>query len=266
MSKVALQIESLGIGHRGDLALVHGWGLGKAVWQPVTAALGARYRVHLIELPGYGGPGPAPAAAGFSATAQALPDLLPAGTALCGWSLGSMLALQAALLAPRHFCRLILVGATPCFTRRAGWDCAQPPSLLDAFASAVAAEPRLALQRFVALLNQGDSSARENIRRLTPLAATPPAGTALAQGLAWLREVDLRPALESLQHAGALPTLLIHGRHDALMPLAAGEWLHERLPASRLEIFAAAAHAPFLNDGVRFAELLGDFCHAPAAA
>jgi pimeloyl-[acyl-carrier protein] methyl ester esterase len=178
-----------------------------------------------------------------------------------------MLALQAALLAPRHFCRLILVGATPCFTRRAGWDCAQPPSLLDAFASAVAAEPRLALQRFVALLNQGDSSARANIRRLAPLAAAPPASPALAQGLTWLREVDLRPALQSSAPAAlALPTLLIHGRHDALMPLAAAEWLHAKLPASRLEIFAAAAHAPFLNDGVRFAELLGDFCHAPAAA
>jgi len=264
MKTGALHIETLGEGRGGDLALVHGWGLGKAVWQPVIAALGQRFRLHLVDLPGYDGDGQnLPAAAGFVPTAQALVDLLPAGTALCGWSLGGLLALQAALLAPRHFSRLILVGASPCFAQRADWRCAQPPALLDAFGSAVAADVPLALRRFVTLLNQGDASARAITGRLAKLAATPPTGATLAQGLAWLAEVDLR---QRLQSAGlALPTLLIHGRHDSLIPCAAAAWLHEALPNSQLEIFAAAAHAPFLNDPERFAELTVDFCHAAAA-
>lgn len=264
MSTGAPRIERLGEGS-GDLALLHGWGIGKAVWQPVVAALGQRFRLHLIDLPGYSRieQNALPAVAGFTSTAQALIDRLPAGTALCGWSLGSLLALQAALLAPQYFSRLILVGSTPCFMQRAGWPCALPLALLDAFHSAVAADAALALQRFIALLNQGDASARANTRHLSKLAAAPPDGATLARGLHWLREVDLRQPLPSA--ALALPTLLIHGRHDTLMPLAAAQWLLEVLPDARLEIFDAAAHAPFLNDPGRFAELIGDFCHAPAA-
>ncbi len=260
----ALQIESRGAGRGGDLALVHGWGLGKAVWQPVIAALEQGFRLHLVELPGYGGSaqGPTAASAGFAPTAQALLDSLPAGTALCGWSLGGLLALQAARLAPRHFGRLILVGGTPCFTQRTGWPCAQAPALLDAFNSAVAADAPLALRRFVALLNQGDASARAITRRLAELAAAPAASATLAQGLAWLREIDLRPALQAA--ALALPTLLIHGRHDALIPVEAAQWLNKNLSNARLEIFASAGHAPFLNDPARFAEVISDFCHAPA--
>ncbi len=261
----SLQIESLGEGRGGDLALVHGWGLGKAVWQPVIAALSQRFRLHLVDLPGYGAFDETTLAtsAGFTPTAQALVDRLPAGTALCGWSLGGLLALQATLLAPRHFNRLILVGASPCFAQRADWRCAQPPALLDAFGNAVASDAPLALRRFVALLNQGDASARAITGRLAKLAATPPAGATLAQGLAWLREIDLRQALQSA--ALALPALLIHGRCDTMIPYAAAEWLHGELPISRIEIFDAAAHAPFLSDPERFADLTADFCHAPVA-
>ena len=45
------------------------------------------------------------------------------------------------------------------------------------------------------------------------------------------------------------------------MPLAAAQWLADRLPHARLEVFADAAHAPFLNDPGRFARLVGDFLH-----
>ena len=53
----------------------------------------------------------------FVDTAAAIADALPAGCALCGWSLGGLLALQAALpaLAPKRIDRLILCAATPAF-------------------------------------------------------------------------------------------------------------------------------------------------------
>jgi pimeloyl-ACP methyl ester carboxylesterase len=43
------------------------------------------------------------------------------------------------------------------------------------------------------------------------------------------------------------------------MPLPAAHWLKEQLPNAHLERFAGAAHAPFLNDPERFAQLIGDF-------
>ena len=54
-------------------------------------------------------------------------------------------------------------------------------------------------------------------------------------------------------------TLLVHGEHDPLMPLAAAQWLAGHMPNARIEVFPGAAHAPFLSQPERFAELLNRF-------
>ena len=245
------------IGNGPDLALIHGWGLGSATWQPVTEALAQRCRVHLVDLPGYG---EAPADSGdFAQTAQSLIDALPDGIALCGWSLGGMLALQAARLAPQKIARLILVGSTPSFMQRPDWPAAQPPDLLDTFADAITRDAAATLQRFIALLNQGDAQARPISRALTGrmLGGALPDPATLSSGLGWLRDVDLRATIPSI----ATPTLLIHGERDPLMPLAAAQWMKAQLPNARLDVFAASAHAPFLADPERFVARVSDFCH-----
>ena len=249
------------IGNGPNLALIHGWGLGSTAWEPVVQALAQRCRVHLIDLPGYGGQ---PAGnADFSPTAQALIESLPGKVALCGWSLGSMLALQAARLVPEKISRLILVGSTPCFMQREGWLTAQAPDLLDTFNSAVAQDAATTLHRFIALLNQGDAQARPIGRALTgrTLGGELPDTATLTRGLDWLREVDLRAQIPQIK----APALLIHGERDPLMPLAAAQWLEARLPDARLDIFASAAHAPFLASPERFATLVSNFCHENAA-
>ena len=277
-----------------DLALIHGWGLGSAAWAPVVEALAQHCRVHLIDLPGYGGPASrmdkrpshehcqepyeqrplehthcrTPSGApcsppDFIQTSVALADCLPDGCILCGWSLGGMLALQAALLAPQRFRGLILVGSTPSFTQRADWPHAQPPALLDTFSDAISENAATTLQRFIALLNQGDAQARVHGRAMLKqlLASELPSTASLLDGLGWLRDVDLREQISSI----TTPTLLIHGERDPLMPLTAAQWLKEKLPQAQLETFAGAAHAPFLADPQRFVALASDFCHANAA-
>lgn len=249
------------LGEGPDLALIHGWGLNSAVWEPTLAPLEKRCRVHLVDLPGYAD---APGNAGdFTQAAHALLDILPAGITLCGWSLGALLALRAAWLAPQHVRGLILVGGSPSFIQRADWPQAQAPALLDTFAEALAEDAASTLQRFVALLNQGDQQARPIGRAMLKrlLAANLPDTATLRTGLDWLRAVDLRTQVAAI----ATPTLLIHGANDPLMPLPAAQWLAGRLPQARLEVFPGAAHAPFLADPERFAALVGAFCHAPAA-
>ena len=241
-----------------SLALIHGWGLGRAAWQPIVTAVSACCNVHHVDLPGYGDA--APDLCSFEDTARRIVDSLPAGMILCGWSLGALLAMQAALLAPERVAGLVLVGATPCFTRHDGWADAQPTALLNDFAAAVANDGRTTLQRFVALFNQGDAKARPIGRDIARnvLSSPLPATSTLLAGLDWLRDTDLRERVEAL----SCPLLLIHGERDPLMPLPASRWLADRLPQARLEVFADAAHAPFLNDPGRFAHLVGDFLHA----
>ena len=240
------------------LALIHGWGLGRAAWQPVLPVLSAHCEVHLVDLPGYGEA--AADAESFEDTAAHIVDRLPVGTILCGWSLGALLALEAASRKPARIGGLVLVGATPSFVQRDDWPHAQPATLLDGFTAAVRKRPADTLQRFVALLNQGDAHARANTRaQQQALAAAPtPDGESLIRGLDWLRKTDLRPLIPTV----SIPTLLIHGENDPLMPLPAAQWLAEHLPEAQLEVFKGAAHAPFLSDPERFSELLIDTCYA----
>jgi pimeloyl-ACP methyl ester esterase len=152
------------ISGKPQLALIHGWGLGSAVLQPVVEPLSRRYRVHLVDLPGYGQSPDDDAA--FDETAQTVVDALPHPITLCGWSLGAMLAMRAALLAPQRVTGLVLVGATASFTQRSGWPEAQAPALLDSFSDSITRQPEQTLQRFVALLCQGDHQARSLTRTL----------------------------------------------------------------------------------------------------
>ena len=202
------------------------------------------------------------APADFIATAEAIAAALPANCTLCGWSLGALLALQAVKLTPQRVARLILCGATPSFVERDGWPHAQPPALLDRFDEALADDAAATLKRFIALFNQGDRQARAITRTLTrALAADGSADNAtLARGLDWLRRVDLRATVKTIDQ----PTLIIHGEADPLMPIAAAHWLADALPQARREVFAGAAHAPFISYRERFARQLIDFCHAPA--
>ncbi|EAZ74640.1 carboxylesterase BioH [Vibrio cholerae NCTC 8457] len=41
-------------GQGQDLVLVHGWGMNGAVWQQTAQALSDHFRVHVVDLPGYG--------------------------------------------------------------------------------------------------------------------------------------------------------------------------------------------------------------------
>ena len=72
---------------------------------------------------------------------------------------------------------------------------------------------------------------------------------------------------DRLYLAESLPTLLVWGERDPIIPAAHGIAAHEAMPGSRLELFAAGGHFPHLDDPVRFVELLRDFVlgSAPAA-
>lgn len=255
--------------HKPVLALIPGWGVGHAAWEPMLPMLSERLEIILIPPPaGVNSGTPArtqPEAtdyghASFADATRTIAARLPEGCFLGGWSLGALHALQLAHAAKKQIRGLVLVGATPSFAQRPGWPAAQPIELLDTFSNAVQHDAAGTLQRFIALLNQGDAHARAIGRAMGKrvMAGVLPSAERLQTGLIWLRDIDLRPAIKAIN----TKALLIHGENDPLIPLAAARWLQEALPDARLDIFSGAAHAPFLNDPDRFARLLGDFIHA----
>jgi pimeloyl-[acyl-carrier protein] methyl ester esterase len=241
-----------------ELLLWHGWGMQPAAWDSLAAQLEGRCQLRAQALPGYAGTH-APEPYSLENLVDALLEPVTAPVTLCGWSLGALLAMLAAERHPAKVERLILIGATPSFIQRADWPHGMTPAALAEFAFAVASDPQSALKRFIALFNQNDVNGRAIGRELTRTLSNAdlPSAAVLDAGLALLRDTDLRAIAPTIRQ----PTLLIHGAHDPLMPLAAAEWLAATLPQARLDILPDAAHAPFLSDPARCAELIADFVH-----
>jgi pimeloyl-[acyl-carrier protein] methyl ester esterase len=232
------------------LVFLPGWCLGRG---PLNAAVGA-LNGQILDLPGYGD---APLIGDFDNAAEAVAARLQPGTALCGWSLGAQLALAVAARHPDKVGKLLLVAGTASFVQRDGWPHAMPPEMLAEFTANVAADVEAMLPRFVGGFNRGDARAKEVTRTLLDLADPRPPAATLATGLAWLRDVDLRPLAPQVK----APTLLIHGAADPLMPLAAGEALAALIPGARLAAMAECAHAPFISRPDEFLALVQAFLH-----
>ena len=74
-------------------------------------------------------------------------------------------------------------------------------------------------------------------------------------------------ATDRLYLAAHLPTLIVWGERDPIIPAAHGDAAHAAIPGSRLEIFAGAGHFPHREQPVRFVSLVEDFMRStePAA-
>jgi pimeloyl-ACP methyl ester carboxylesterase len=73
-------------------------------------------------------------------------------------------------------------------------------------------------------------------------------------------------AEDRLYLAEGVPTLIVWGERDPMIPVAHGRRAHEAMPGSRLEVFEHAGHFPFNDDPVRFARVLSRFVAETDAA
>lgn len=246
---------------KAPLVLVHGWGMSAGVWDELPAALTARFEPLALNLPGHGGAPFAPEQWSLDHWARACLDQAAARGAeqavWVGWSLGGLVALQAARLAPKRVRALVPVAATPRFTRAADWQVAMPEATLAAFHDGLRADPAGVLERFLALQVRGQADARGLLRRLKAVLAARPAPdpAALAQGLQLLAEEDLRGPLPDLRP----PTLWLFGERDTLVPAAVAERVGLLMPEARVRMIAGAAHAPWLSHGEACAAALNAF-------
>jgi pimeloyl-[acyl-carrier protein] methyl ester esterase len=214
--------------------LLHGWGLTPVVWAPLQDALARPCLTPELEA----------RAGSLDQWAASMLDEIPAGASLVGWSLGAMLALAMAARAPERIDRLVLIAATPSFVQRPGWDCALDAATLAAFRANFLSAPTRTLDRFASLQALGDARRQDVVCGLRAAAVDPSRKSAsLAHGLRLLEESDLRTSLPP----SALRCLFIHGAQDALMPVAAMQWLAQRWSASEHLVMPDVGHAPMLS-------------------
>lgn len=239
---MTLHVDRLGDGP--DLVLLHGWALHGGAWSAVADRLAARFRLHVIDLPGHGHSRDLPFTDLDSLAAQVAPAI-PVGSAIGGWSLGALVAMKLAGIASLGIRALGLVASTPSFVTRKGWTAGIDPPVLESFQRDLRRDRTATVRAFLQLNARGASGARDCVRRLEALLDERPAAgdAALAAGLDVLATADLRGPSAAL----AQPALVIHGLRDEVVPADAGRFLAVAMPRARFVGIDAAAHAPLVT-------------------
>lgn len=244
------------IGQGKPLVMIHGWGMHSGVWQPLVKRLSRQYMLYLVDLPGMGGSRPIEPYH-LHALADEVAQVIPGVSDVLGWSLGGLVAQRIALNQPDRIRRLVLVGSTPCFVSRPGWEAGVDSENFNTFAHNVNMNYRHAVLQFLTLQCMKASDARSTIKQLRASFDTKPTPTqtTLLRALNILLESDLRDEASNIRK----PTLLIHGDRDTLAPVQAAHWMMQHLPMGYLRVMSGSAHAPFLSHSEQFIEALDQF-------
>lgn len=246
--------QTTGTGAR-DLVLLHGWGLNAGVWSCIIPRLAPHFRLHLVDLPGYGG------SRGYGVLtlqqmAAEVASLAPDGALWLGWSLGGLVATTVACRRPQAVAGLITVASSPRFCAAGDWPGIQP-EVLEGFAHELRSDFTRTISRFLGLQTLGTESARQDARWLksVTLSQPTPETEVLVGGLTLLCVSDLRSALGRLD----VPLLRLYGYLDCLVPCKVVSLVDEFSPVSQSIVFAGAAHAPFISHPALFCHTLCNF-------
>ena len=255
-------------GEGPTLLLIHGIGGDWRTWEPVLDGLARQHHVVAVDLPGHGGSAKGAGDYSLGALASALRDLGGAlgleRATVVGHSLGGGIAMQFAYQFPERCERLVLVssgGLGPdvgLILRLA----TLPGSELFLSVSAPAARRLVDLASSAGrLLRIRAAADAEHYARAFAALAEPDTRAAF---LGTLRGVvgargQLVDARDRLYLAAQMPTLIVWGARDAVLPVDHGHAAQDAIPGSRLEIFEDAGHLPQLDEPGRFVDVVDDF-------
>lgn len=226
-------------GRGPDLVMVHGWGMHAGIWADWANSLTARFRVHLVDLPGHGD-SEFDVGERLEDWSGALAEAIPGEAWWLGWSLGGLVTLNLACCYPDRVRGLVQVASTPRFVTRADWPYGIEAAVFDQFAAQLSDDVDRTLGRFLALQVRGADRSGDSLRCLRAhLAQRPrPQAAALSAGLRLLHNSDLRALLPTLN----VPSYWLFGERDTLVPTT----LRGQVPGRHV-VVKGAGHAPFLS-------------------
>jgi len=255
-----LWCEERGTGR--PLVLLHGWCMSSAVWEGQLTGLSDGYRVIAPDLSGHGRSGLPRDGFTMAGCVEELAGLFQRldlrDVVLCGWSLGSMIAIRALPQLRGRVAGLVLVGGTPRFTRGDNFPYGLSVNEVEGMARKVERNLRRALDGFIGRMFAESECTDEQtaalVRGIQTAVPLPETGTAL-QALQVLAEVDLRGELSAID----LPLLVINGNRDLICLPQASDYLAGAIGGARQVVFPGCGHAPFLTDPAHFNRCLEEF-------
>ena len=240
------------------IVLVHGTGASLHTWEGWVRALKGQRRVITFDLPGFGLTGPFAGqyeAGNYKGDTYArfMLDLLDAlkidRVVLGGNSLGGEVAWRTAFLAPQRVAALVLVDASgPPFTPLSlplGFVVARTP-VLNRISEWVL--PRsLVHDSVVSVYGDPAKVSSELVDRYFELTLREGNRRALAQRLQQLVAGEDAERIATLK----LPTLILWGGRDRLIPPAIGQQFKQQIAGSQLVLYEELGHVPQEEDPAR---------------
>jgi len=262
------RISYLTAGEGPVLVLVHGIASDSHAWRTALPLLARRARVIAPDLPGHGASAKAPGDYSLGSLASSLRDLLVKlgheRATLVGHSLGGGVAMQYAYMFPERTERLVLVSSG-----------GLGRSLNPLLRAAALPGSELVIAGTVGPITALGRASVAAVQRLG-LRFTPDLGE-VGRGFATLADRDGRAAFldtlrsvvnfsgqrvdasDRLYLAAEMPTLLLWGERDPIIPIGHGHRAQERMPGSRLVTFSDSGHFPQIDDPHRFATAVLEF-------
>jgi pimeloyl-ACP methyl ester carboxylesterase len=264
-------------GGAGETVLfVHGMAGSATTWRHVMPALAEHFTVIAPDLPGHGSSDKHRGDYSLGALASSLRDLLVAlghdRVTIVGQSLGGGVAMQFAYQFPERCARLALVSSGGL------GDDVSPLLRALAFPGAQFVLPLVCTRWFhgvgeavaggVRRVGLRPSPELEEVWQAYGSLGDDDARRAFINTLQSVVDASGQrvSAIDRLYLAAALPTLIVWGDRDRIIPVRQAYATHAAIPDSRLEIFEGAGHFPHCDDPARFVALFLDFMHATAPA
>jgi len=230
-----------------NVVLLHGWGLNSAVWNDFVQHLRAArpdLTIQQLDLPGYGRNIEQSSTADLAELAEACIEMATSPAIWVGWSLGGLVAMQAALLDDSHRIQgLQLICSTPKFTWADDWPNGVDLTIFERFCDQLAGDYERALTMFLLLQAGSNAGSRALARRAHQAICTLPTpdSNTLYDGIRCLADSDLREHLSAL----SLPMQVLSGKRDRVISPDSSRLLAEMLDADLVEL--NCGHSPFMS-------------------
>ena len=262
---VRVHYQEAGSVNNPTLVLIHGFASSTLAWSKVFLDLAkAGFRVIAPDMLGYGYSGK-PRNGEYTIPGQAalinqlLEKLQIRRATIVGSSYGGAVAATCALDYPTRVEKLVLVGAVSnnrpleyklmkVFGARLVGDVVSP--LLIGSRRLLRMRMKRVYDRHAWVLDERRVDARHQ-----PLRASSTHRAIIRTVRKWDAERISRDA-----HLIKQPTLLLWGENDIEIPLADGEYLHQKIAGSRLVVFLNCGHLPHEEYPEAFTHVVTDFC------